>query len=57
MKGLGEGKRIIVWNHKLLEGTLGTIPFIPFTLHIKILKPGKAKVHFHGDGLVGAVQA
>lgn len=33
--------------------TLGTIYFIPFTLHIKNLPPVEAKGCFHGDKLVG----
>lgn len=43
-----------MWNYKLLEGTLGTIYFTLFTLHIKNLMPGETKGRFYGDRLVGA---
>lgn len=46
-----------MWNYKLLEGTLGTIYFTLFTLHIKNLMPAETKGRFYGDRLVGASQA
>lgn len=42
-----------MWNHTLLEGTLGTIYFISFSLHVKNLMPGEMKGCFRADRLIG----